>query len=80
MAKTKADFDALFAQVDAETTRIATRVLELLEQIKGGGLTEADEEAAFASATVQLEKLKAIAADPENPVPDEEPTPTDPNA
>jgi hypothetical protein len=80
MARTKAEFDKVLSDIDVETTRVATRVLELLEQIKGGGLTEAEEEDAFAKATAQLEKLKLIGADPENPVPGEEETPTDPNA
>lgn len=83
MATTKAQFDEVLAAIDAETTRIATKVLELLEQVKGGGLTADEEDAAFALATAQLKKLKAIGADPENPVPpsEEEPeTPTDPEA
>lgn len=82
MATTKAQFDAVLAEIDTETTRIATRVQELLDQIKGGGMSETDEDAAFAEATRLVGRLKGIAVDPENPVPpaEEEPTPTDPNA
>lgn len=80
MATTKAQFDQVLSEIDVETTRIATKVLDLLAQIQAGGMSPADEDAAFAAAQAQLAKLKTIGADPENPVPVEEPTPTDPNA
>ena len=80
MATTKAQFEAALKSIDDETTRIGTRFAELLEQVKGGGLTEADEDAAFAEMNRLADNLKKIGADPENPVPGEEETPTDPNA
>jgi hypothetical protein len=75
---TAAQFADAFAVVDTETTRIGNLVIDLASQIKGGGLTEAEEQAAFDRLVAAGENLKKIAADPGNPVPvptEPEPTP-----
>lgn len=74
---TAAQFADAFAVVDTETTRIGELVISLVAQIKGGGLTEAEEQVAFDRLVAAGENLKKIAADPGNPVPEPvEPAPT----
>lgn len=84
---TKAEALALFAAIDTETTRIAdvliardAKIKELLDRIAtgGGGMTAEEEAELFgpdAAGPRVLEKLKGIAKDPTDPVPNPEPEP-----
>ncbi len=65
-----ARFTALFAAIDAETTRIAVAFEALLAKLQQGGMTKDEEDAAFAAGSALVERMKSIAVDPENPVPD----------
>lgn len=67
------NFKDLLAGVDAETNRIAARIEELVAQIGGGGLTEAEEEEALAGLTAVAERLKTIGASSTDPIPPEPP-------
>jgi len=67
------NFKDLLAAVDAETNRLAARIAELVAQIGGGGLTEAEEEEALAGLTAVAERLKTIGASSTEPIPPEPP-------
>ncbi len=69
---TSKDFLDLLAAMDAETTRIATKLDELLAKLQAGGMTDAEEAAVFAAATALSDRLKVIGTDPATPIP---PTP-----
>jgi len=62
-------FKDAMAEIDAETTRIATKITELLEKLASGGMTAAEEAEAFAAIRAHAERLKLIGHDPTNPVP-----------
>ncbi len=64
MMATAQQFKDAFDAIDLETTRIATRVQELLDQIANGGLTPAEEQAVLDQANAELDKLKAIGTNP----------------
>ncbi len=66
---TAQQFTDVLKAIDTETTRIATKVQELLDKISAGGMTPAEEQVALDAATAELDRLKTIAADPANPVP-----------
>lgn len=72
---TKADFDALFAAVDTEATRIGLKFEDLLAKLAAGGMTPAEEAAALAEGARLVAKLKTLGADPADPVPEPEPEP-----
>lgn len=66
---TKADFDALLAAVDAETTRIANKIQELIDRLGQGGLTVEEEAAVLTELSAASARLRTIGADPADPVP-----------
>jgi hypothetical protein len=86
---TAADFKALFAEIDTETTRIGVafetrdaKIRELIERIQtGGGSMTADEETEIFGegrnlvAALKLVGTSAVPSEPV-PTPGEEPTPT----
>jgi len=59
----------LLAAFDAETTRIATKIQALLDQIAAGGMTAEEETAVQADLQAQVDRLKAIGTDPTEPIP-----------
>lgn len=63
------DIQSALSAVDSETTRIADKLAALVAQQQAGGLT--DEQAAQIQTEINahLDALRAIGADPENPVP-----------
>lgn len=65
-------FTDLLTAVDGETTRIADTVQELLARAAAGGMTADEEEQVRAALAAQLDKLRAIGADPADPVPGED--------
>lgn len=75
MALSKAEFDLLREQINEATNKIAAKIEELIERAKSPGLSIEDEQAVYDGFTAISEQLKALAADPENPVPDPEPNP-----
>lgn len=70
---TLADFEDVLGKLDAETTRIADKVAELVAKIQAGGLTLDEETQVKTALDAELAKLKAIGADPQNPVPVDQP-------
>ncbi len=68
MAKLQ-DFKDLLAAVDAETTRIALKIDELVGKLNAGGMTEAEEAEVLAQLSAHAAQLKAIGHDPNDPVP-----------
>ncbi len=67
---TAQNFKDLLAAIDAETTRIATKIEDLLAQLQaGGGMTSAEETEALAGLQTVADHLKTIGVDPANPVP-----------
>jgi uncharacterized protein YabE (DUF348 family) len=68
MAKPES-YAALVAAIDAETTRIATKIQTLLDKIIAGGMSAADEDAAEAALQAQVDRLKTIGTDPAEPIP-----------
>lgn len=68
MAKLQ-DFKDLLAAVDAETTRIATKIDELLDKLRNGGMTEEEEAEALTDLSNLSERLKTIGHDPTDPIP-----------
>ena len=72
MAKPES-YAALVAAIDVETTRIASKIEELLAKITAGGMSAADEDAAGVAIAAQLDKLKALGQDPAQPIPPDEP-------
>jgi peptidoglycan hydrolase CwlO-like protein len=68
------DVQAALDAVDTETDRIAAEVEDLKGQI-GAGMTPEQEDAIKARLDALSTRLKAIGKDPENPVPEPEPTP-----
>ncbi len=77
---TAQDFRDLFVQYDAEVTRIATYIEELLAKVgRASGLSDSEEAEVLDLARAELAKLKATAPVPAAepaPSPDVEPTPT----
>ncbi len=73
---TSKDFLDLLAAMDAETTRIATKLDELLAKLQAGGMSEAEEAEVFAAANALSDRLKTIGTDPVTPIPPTEPPTT----
>lgn len=65
----KVKFVETLQAIDAATTAIAEDLAELKAKIEGAGMTAADEAEVLAKLTEAADKLKAMAADPEVPVP-----------
>lgn len=59
----KADYEALFDAIDAETTRIGTEFEEILAKLAAGGMTAEEEAAILARGTAAANRLKAINKD-----------------
>lgn len=62
-------FDDLLKAMDAETTRIGTKIDELLKKIADGGMTAEEEDAALAEVQALADRLKTIGVDPAQPIP-----------
>lgn len=60
MAVDFAAFKQVLDNIDTETTRIATKVQEILDQLKAGGLTPDQEQQLFDQASSELGKLQSI--------------------
>ena len=69
-------FATVIASIDAETTRIGTKIDTLVTQLANKGLTAEEEASVLAQLSTAANRLKTIGADPENPVPVD----PDPNA
>ena len=69
LMKTAPDFDELLGKMEAETTRIGEKFAELFGKLKDGGLSAAEEEAAFNRGITLSERLVGLGKDPDNPVP-----------
>lgn len=69
MMPTLQNFKDLLAAVDAETNRIAAKIQSLVDQLGGGGMSDAEEAEALAGLSAVADRLKTIGADPSNPVP-----------
>lgn len=80
----KAAFDAVVARLDAATSALAAKIAadaaKLAEALTNAGALGPEEDAALASLNATATSLEAMGKDAENPVPEEEPTPVDPNA
>ena len=72
---TKEEFLEKFGEVDTETTRIADKVQELVDKIKTGGMSVTEEAEVFNTLSAHLDRLRTVAVDPDNPVPDPIPDP-----
>ncbi len=59
----------LIAAFDAETTRIANKIQELLDKIAAGGMSAAEEAETQAGIQAQVDRLRTIGADQANPIP-----------
>ncbi len=70
------DFKDALAKVDAETTRIGDYIKQLVDQLKAGGMTDAQEAEALAGLTAAADRLKAVGTSVEEPVPTEPLPPT----
>lgn len=67
------NFKDLLGAVDVETTRIGTRVEDLVAKLEAGGMTDAEEAEVFAGLTAVADRLKTIGANPADPIPVEPP-------
>lgn len=72
---TKADFDALRNDLNDSTNAIAARLDSLATQVQQGGMSSVDENAVLAELQAASAALKALGADPDNPVPTPTPVP-----
>jgi len=68
---TVAQFEAAFAEMDAETTRIGSYIESILSQLNRTDLTDAEETAALAKLQAAADRLKAVGKTVEQPVPEE---------
>ncbi len=73
LMNTAQDFLNALADIDAETTRIATKWEEFVAKLDAGGLTDAEESTVLDEMRAAAARLKTIAADPTNPVPTPQP-------
>ena len=56
------DFRNAIQDINLETNRISAVIIDLLDKIRGGGLTDVEEEEALASIRAAAEALKAVGA------------------
>lgn len=75
---TKADYDALVAQFNVATNKIAERIAAIEAKLAAGGLTAEEEQATFGELSSIRQQLEVLGADPANPVPDPVPDPNNP--
>lgn len=68
MAKLE-DFQAALAAVDAETTRIADYIQQLLAKLQTTGLSETEEAQVLADLNAATDRLRSVGTSVENPVP-----------
>jgi hypothetical protein len=61
--------DDALVLLDEATTAVANKIDQLVNQLQNG------DQAAAAKIQVETERLRSLAADPENPVPDNPPPP-----
>lgn len=66
---TQEEFNEILSQIDSETTRVADKVQQLMDQLATGGMSADQEAQVKADLQAQLDKLRGIGADPTNPVP-----------
>lgn len=62
-------FKDLLAAVDAETTRIANKIDELVAKLEAGGMSASEEAEVQEGLTALSDRLKKIGADPAQPIP-----------
>lgn len=67
---TRAEFDAVVAKFNDATNSIAARITALEDRITNAGLDSETEAAVLAELHAVADGLKALGADPENPVPE----------
>ncbi len=67
MALTQAEFDAVQAKIDTFTSEIASRIAALVEQLKAGGLSEAQEQAVYDKLLAQAAALEPLGKSDEVP-------------
>jgi hypothetical protein len=63
------DLKAGIAELDAETTLVATRIDALVKKLTDGSLNEAQKAEVIASLSAETARLKTLAVDPDVPVP-----------
>lgn len=73
MEDTLKKFEEAFEVLNQETTRIGTKMQELLDRLAAGGLSEEEEAGILAQLSAAGERLKAIGADPATPIPPDAP-------
>lgn len=56
----KADYDKLFDEIDAETTRLGTEIEEVLAKLAAGGMTAEEEAAILARGNAAAARLKGL--------------------
>lgn len=74
MALTQQQFNELVARLDAVTNDIAADYQKLLDEIQAGNISDES----VAAAKANIEKLEALGASVENPVPPVEEPPAEP--
>lgn len=67
--RTLDEFKAAIAKIDAETTRIAAKIDDLIAQLQTQGLTDSEEQQVFDDLGAVADRLRTVGADPDNPVP-----------
>lgn len=63
------EFRTKIGEIDAETTRVANKIDELVGKLAAGGMTDEEEQEVFNALGAVSSRLKAIGTDPDNPVP-----------
>lgn len=63
------DFKNLVTEIDAETTRVANRIDDLVAKLQAGGMTEEEEAEVLNGLTAVASRLKTIGHDPNAPIP-----------
>lgn len=69
----KESFEALRVEMNDATNKLAAKIDALIEQNNRTDLTEAEEQAVLDGFQGVSNQLKALGADPTNPVPSDEP-------
>src|SRR5205814_9009796 len=66
---TAKDFKDLVTLMGAETDTLAARIDSILAKLQAGGMTAAEQDAALADMQAVSDRLKALGADPADPIP-----------